>query len=254
MYIGVTGFTERWQLLGTLPHVPTEVDRLFMVGVLATQKSLLGLPGGNSKRNPKVEDIASIFPVDWRTLNLLHYCTRDQTNLFEQFVGALGWAGGRCDGIQMNIVWPDPTAVLRLRKRAPKLSIVLQINRGAMAAHKGDAEAVAEHASEVYGDIVDYIHVDASGGKGIPLVPTDACAYLIELANQREKRRQKYQLVVAGGIDADNIVELLTPIRMLVPEVGVNVEGRVRTDDLLDPTKVAHYIAKAYSFMTLPRP
>lgn len=251
MYIGVTGFTNREQVHAALSHVPTEIDRKFMVGALASYKTIQGEPAGNPKRYPMREDIADIFPLDWRTVNLLHYNTRDQNALALQLWSALEWAGPNCDGFQLNIVWPDPTVVAGLRRSRPNIVIVLQINRNAMWTFSFNAEKVAAHAVDRYGDLVNYMLVDSSGGAGTPLVPHDAAAYLIELDRARERRHQNFKLLVAGGLCAENLEELITPVRMLVPEIGIDAEGALRTDDFLDDEKVSRYIDTAYRFLTL---
>ena len=84
-------------------------------------------------------------------------------------------------GLQLNVVWPDPKALRALKRSKPGVVIVQQINRGAMAECRNDAELVAKRFGDAYADTVDYVLVDASAGSGIPLKPIEAAAYLIEL-------------------------------------------------------------------------
>jgi hypothetical protein len=248
MYIGVTGFTHASQVETALSHVPVATPRMLMVGVLATHKTIQGLSGGNSNRNPKREDIAHIFSEDWRTLNLVHYCTRDQSELAAQLWSALQWGGPRCDGLQMNIVWPDADVVRGLRRSKKHVSIVLQINRGCMESCGNSPDKVAARAVMDYGDTINYVLLDASGGKGVPFVPEEAAAYLKALDRARATAGQSFELLVAGGLHAGNLQDLLTPIRMVEPFIGIDAEGALRTDDVLDNGKVGAFLDTAYRF------
>ncbi len=247
MYIGVTGYTDQRQVRTALLIPPALMDRPCMIGVLASHKTIRGLPAGNPKRYPKREDIAGIFVSNLFALNLVHYNTSDQTELAAQLWSALKWGGPSCDGLQLNIVWPDPQVVRGLRRSAKHTNIVIQINRGAMQACENNPEQVAKRVCKDYGGTADYVLVDASGGRGIPLDPAEATAYLVALDHERLRSGAGFSLVVAGGLDADNLESLLAPIRLKVPEIGIDAEGGVRTDDVLDNDKVARYLRTAYA-------
>ena len=248
MYIGVTGFTDKAQVRTALSRVPSDADRLFMVGVLASAKTIQGLPATNPKRYPARERIADIFINDWRALNLVHYNTRDQSELAAQLWAALQWGGVDCDGLQLNIVLPDPEVIRGLKRSKPETTIVLQLNRGTMRVLGGSSETIADTLVDRYGALVDHILVDASGGSGEALVPHEAVAHLIALDHARTRHGHQFGLCVAGGLCADNLEDLLVPVQMLVPSFGIDAEGRVRTDDFLDDEKVGRYIDAAYRF------
>jgi phosphoribosylanthranilate isomerase len=189
-----------------------------------------------------------MFQESQDCLNLVHYNTRDQHGLTHQLEDVLGWAGPLCDGIQLNIAWPDPRAIQSLRLAKPRVKIVLQINRGAMEACDNDAIRVASRVGEQYASLVDYVLVDFSGGKGEPFEPIHTMAYLAELKHQRECAGASYQLVVAGGLCAENLNRLLAPITQMIPSISIDAEGGIRTDDTLDIEKVLAYLEAAKSF------
>ncbi len=253
MYIGVTGFTNREQVRAVLERTPLDIraggPRL-MVGVLMSYRTLRGMPASNPKRYPAREDVFGIFQESPDCLNLVHYNTREQRDLAHQLEDALGWAGPLCDGIQLNVVWPDPKAIQSLKLARPRVKIVLQINSGTMEACNNDAVRVASRMSEQYASLIDYVLVDHSGRRGEPLEPVHAMAYLTELMYQREFAGAAYQLGVAGGLCADNLSRLLLPIKRMMPSINIDAEGGLRTDDNLDIDKVLAYLGAAKSFFS----
>src|SRR5258706_14925340 len=77
-YIGVTGFTNFREVEAALDVFPASLtpgSHQLMVGVLATWKSLRGIPINPKwlKQMPDKEKIGDLFPVDYRTVNLVHY-------------------------------------------------------------------------------------------------------------------------------------------------------------------------------------
>ena len=51
-YFGITGFTSGDMVKRMIDLLPEEPDRLFMVGVLASSKTLAGVPAKCPMRNP----------------------------------------------------------------------------------------------------------------------------------------------------------------------------------------------------------
>jgi hypothetical protein len=248
MYIGVTGFTDRDQVRHALTCIPTNPERQLMVGVLASHKTIVvGARADNPMRYPRREDIADIFPSDWRALNLVHYTTHDQAHLYDQLMQVLEWGGPACNGLQLNMVWPAPETLARLRRAQPKGVIVLLISGAAIAQCQFSAERVAVRALG-YDGLVDYILVDHSGGTNTPLVPIKAVAYLIRLEMAFTTSAHPPSLAVAGGLCADNLARLLAPVTMLV-KTSIDAEGGLRTNDALDAEKVERYLRTAYLFL-----
>ncbi len=250
MYIGITGFTQPEQVASALASVPQYVQRLLMVGVLASYKTMQGEPASNPRRYPAREDIAGIFSEDWRTLNLIHYNSRNPNEIFLQLREVLEWGGQSCNGLQINITWPDNHAIGALRRRYADKKIVLQVNQQAMNDCEANAKMVAKRVSVLYGDDIDYVLLDPSGGTGTVLEPVSMISYLYELAVLRDERRQSFELIVSGGLCSQNMIRLLTPLRRAMPDIGIDVESGVRTDDILDDAKVRAYIREAYELLS----
>jgi len=151
------------------------------------------------------------------------------------------------------MVWPDPDVIAGLRRSRPNVSVVLQVNRGCMAERGNSPDKVAARVALDYGELVNYVLVDASGGAGVPFVPEDAAAFIVAIARARAVAGQSFELLIAGGLEADNLQHLVTPIRMIEPQIGIDAEGALRTDDELDNAKVGAYLHTAYDFFTQRR-
>jgi len=78
-YIGITGFTKREEVEFALKVFPRNSNRKLMVGVLATYKSLRGIPMKPkwAKQTPNPEKIKDIFSNDERVINLVHFSTEE---------------------------------------------------------------------------------------------------------------------------------------------------------------------------------
>jgi len=91
-----------------------------------------------------------------------------------------------------------------------------------------------------YGDAITDVLVDGSGGKGVPL-DTDLCLRYLEAIAERSPN---IGLGVAGGLCQETL-HLIHPIRARFPEVNIDAEGCLRTNDQLDRMKVQRYLRDA---------
>ena len=238
-YIGVTGFMSRSEVLETLNQLP-ETDRAIMIGVLASQKTLEGQKPGQPKRYPKIEQIADIFVGDSKALNLVHYNTRDQSTICDQLIQLSDLSGKHCNGIQLNIAWPDPSQIRAFRTFHPNLTLVLQVGKQAFEMVENSTSDLAQKVLEYQG-YIDRILIDFSGGQG-KIVDTKMitqCLTAITALNLN------IGLGIAGGLCSDALkrIEILTAF---FPSLSIDAEGRLRTtNDNLDLKKVHRYLDQA---------
>src|SRR3972149_5500104 len=110
-YIGVTGFTQKrdaecvLEMYDSLEHEPL---RKLMIGVLASKKTLNGLPGKYPKRYPATKDIAAIFPDHPYAVNLIHFATDTPESLRDDLTQLTALGGPNFHGFQLNMALSGP--------------------------------------------------------------------------------------------------------------------------------------------------
>lgn len=247
-YIGVTGFMEKREVESFLTAVsrpfftafPTSFPtRELMIGVLASQKTLLGQSHKRPNRYPSMERLGDIFVSHPAVLNLVHYNSKDMTTLVEQLREITYLAGPRLHGFQLNMAWPIPEILAEIKADLKK-TIVLQIG--------GHALELVDHSPKRlhnrlfrYGCIgsVDHVLLDASGGLGRLLEPDRLRDYLSVLQDL------PFSFGVAGGLSPTTLSQL-EPLIEEFPRLSIDAEGRLRDkDDNLDLVKAEQYVLEA---------
>ena len=244
-YIGITGFTSPAEVAAVLTSLPPEPERLLMCGVLLSNALLSGESSDAPNRCPPPDAIAGIFSDDPRCLNLIHYRPRAGVNLVDALARATDVGGPNCHGVQINatrgVPWPNPAALVEYRQRSQPQRVVLQAGREAMASVNSDPTKLAQRCGE-YADIVTDVLVDASEGLGLPLDADRSAEYLDAIADAAPD----LGLVVAGGLCAENLGELLSPLLPRLSHVSIDAEGRLRdADDVLDVGAAVAYLEAA---------
>lgn len=229
-YVGVTGVMDQrdGQILADSWDHPTH---LLMVGVLATSTTLNG--GASTRypnRYPVVSAIKDLWPRDPegghhpKTLNLIHYATKNKNTLADQFKLLKTLAGPLCDGIQLNMIWPDVQDVIQARHLFNR--VVLQLGPSAMKEAGNDPYKIAQWLTPYKGSITDVL-IDASGGKGVPINVAKAHS----IAKAVRDMYPDFGLGVAGGLCAPMVPTVL-PLLKDFPDMSFDAEGRIR--DLKD--------------------
>lgn len=168
-YVGITGFMSQKEVESVLNVLPLSSDRLLMVGVLGSHKTLFqGLQNKWPNRYPKADDVAGAFQKHPLALNLLHYNTKEPETLFVQMDCATKIAGSNFQGFQLNVAWPSPRSLGLYREQHPKMQIVLQVGHGAFEQIGNSPENLARKVASEYIGLVDYLLLDPSGGYGKP--------------------------------------------------------------------------------------
>ncbi len=245
-YIGVTGFRTRREVQTVLEVVPHGAKRRLMVGVLASSKTLQGGQGKYPGRTPRVEEIADIFNDDPRALNLIHYNTGDRQGLPEQLARLIELGGPNLHGFQLNIAWPDPTQLERLRSH----TVVQQVGHRAFEEVGNDPRQLAEKL-DAYRGLITHVLVDPSGGTGqeYHLPTTQACVLAI-----MDRHGDWLKIGIAGGLSAVGLYERITPVIGLYDHLSIDAEGRLRTptpEDVLNLAATCAYTRRSYETFAL---
>ncbi|MEX1061809.1 MAG: hypothetical protein WEC39_01715 [Patescibacteria group bacterium] len=244
-YIGITGFTGPEEVAGALRVFPIDSKRKLMVGVLATYKSLRGIPMKPkwAKQTPKPEEIANIFLPDSRAINLVHLSTEEgkEDTLLADMLKVHELAGPHLHGFQLNVAWPQMNQLYTYRTiKDKKYQIVLQIGQKAVEKAGGTPEGVVKMI-ELYAENIDAILLDPSGGLGKKFDPERARQLLKAVADQD----WGLNLGVAGGLGPDSL-NLVEPLVGDFPDLNIDAQGRLRNEDNeLDLQLADNYLKKA---------
>ena len=244
-YIGVTGFMSRAEVDAVLTAIPAGAERLLMVGVLVSSKTMEGIPNKWPKRYPSAGQIAGIFPDHPLALNLVHFNTKDPNDLLAQMLKVTELGGENFHGFQINIKWPNPHTLWQYKQKHPEKIIVLQCGEAALEEMDCNPIVFASVADN-YKETCQYLLIDPSGGLGKPLNPHKGLEYLKEL-NARVKHMS---FGIAGGLSPAILEDLMGPIVKVYPSTSIDAEGRLRDgDDNLDVAVAKDFVSKAYALL-----
>lgn len=252
-YIGFTGATDSEDVVRILTtSVPKHSTHFVMVGVLASTKTLRGEQNKWPQRYPIREKLASVFVGHSRAINLIHLHSEpgrqllyDMRAIHELGVFNFGSSSQLC-GFQLNVKWPNLAMLKKYRKYHDSITrrmiIVLQIGSEAIGEARWDPNLIAERVKE-YGDLIDYVLIDPSGGHKIKFNPQLIAPCLRAI---KEKCRQELRLVVAGGLGPETLhnVEALLPEN---PDISIDAEGALIGDDgKQDTQKTCLYLERSF--------
>jgi phosphoribosylanthranilate isomerase len=134
-------------------------------------------------------------------------------------------------GIQLNINWPDPNDVKRIKDTYPKLSIILQVS----------GFSSLEKVKSYYG-FCDYILIDSSKGRGIE--------FNLNEVVKAYRTIQEYiptTIGIAGGFSPENVRGRVLDLRksLRTDNFCIDAQNRLRTNGHLDMHKVDKYLKEA---------
>jgi hypothetical protein len=262
--IGVTGFMSVEELKTAqdlfirlfeqheAAHEKENSEPRLMAGILVSSKTIEGIPDRYPGRYPKPQKLTDLFleANSWNTRNLAHYNTDTPENLVEECEQVMEVVGPSLDGFQLNIRWPDPVLVKELRRRHPRLHILLQVGGGALSHFaRGREGAFSRYDTEgfmakvlEYGGSLNEILLDPSGGRGEAL----QAGHLTPLVRELMKV-EGLGIGVAGGLSGETmgLVSELVPV---CSYLSIDAEGRLRNseDDSLNLERVEVYLKAAF--------
>lgn len=253
-YIGITDFMTQEQtraMLGVLreAQASSAPRRRLGVGVMMSKKTLYGLPTKWTNAFPHNREIETVFVPDPNAYNVLHYADYDiadqrQANIVASRIHAdlllaASWGGKYMHAMQLDMIWPNPAVVKAFRERHPEIEVIIQGNTKALEAVSNDPVAFVAKLAE-YGDVIDFVLLDKSGGKGIGM---DA-QVLLPYARAVADRLPNLSLAAAGGLGPLTI-DLVFDLVREFPDISIDAQSKLRpSGDALDPIDWGY--ARAY--------
>ncbi len=250
-YVGITGPTtteevefcvKEFQAAGytmSSPHVP-------MLGFLVSYKTLSGEPG--NRRYPKFADLPGLLErAKSDTFPMIHYNSREHETLADQVSRVFDPNYDLCKFIQLNVVWPNVQEVQLMKRRFPKLQVILQLSARAMEFRS--YEEILDKVAR-YEDNIAYVLIDPSGGAGLEF----QLGHSLFLNHKLRERFPYLTIGFAGGLSGENVRNKVTEItkRTLDQDFCIDAESGVRDkitlaygDDILNVQKVRHYLQEA---------
>ncbi|MDD3480854.1 MAG: hypothetical protein PHW75_01330 [Patescibacteria group bacterium] len=261
-YIGITGFMPTDPIRPLTALLPgrarahlgaTHPGPKLMVGILASEKTLNGIKNKWPHRYPEISEIGSIVEDDNRVLNLVHYNTKG-TDVALQLgkIHTLAGMPNRLDGFQLNIPWTDPDQIEGYLQWADRnledgrscQYIVQQIGGHAFEVISHDPKRLVDRL-EQYGESIDYILLDPSGGLGQYYTADHFRPYLDELYSEY----RSYGVGIAGGLSPGNL-KVVAELAAEYPFLSIDAEGRLRDEnDDLDIGLASAYLKEALYIM-----
>ncbi|MEK6950347.1 MAG: hypothetical protein AABX13_01335 [Nanoarchaeota archaeon] len=224
------------------PHIP-------MLGFLVSYKTLNGQTTQN-RRYPPANSLPDLLrATGGQVLTMVHYNSREIDTLSQQVAQIFDdvYDKSWCRALQLNIVWPDLGQVARIREQYPEMQIVFQASLKAMEGKTPNQ--IAQKIKE-YQDLISYVLIDPSGGRGRPFDLESSVAIYSEL------KEQCLDLTIgfAGGFTGENLAPRLREILQQIKanDFCIDAEGGLRDkitsaygDDLLNIEKVRGYLQSA---------
>lgn len=263
-YIGVTGVETPAQadaLLSTYAAQPNG-HRLLMLGALVSYKTLAGIAKDEMLSIQQVETLYNHLKTanPKNTLFALHFFTRPfnevSGDVAAQSVHVLGRSlSSQVEmliekiytdydksnpsfqlGIQLNLIWPWSSEVAEIKKRFPKLKIILQVSK-----FDGLIEHIPEYKS------VDYFLIDASRGMGFGFSP-DESAKLYTLLRSISNSA----VGLAGGLSEENVEAKVRTVisHVHTTDFSIDAQGKLRTGTSLDIDKASAFLRNGMRALT----
>lgn len=248
-YVGVTGFMSSDEVKQVHSVVPSNSIRQLMVGVLASSKTINGIPNKWPNRYPAANKIADIFLRHPKLTNLIHFNTKEPEKLLEQMEQVTQLGGPNLHGLQLNIKWPEAEILKKYKELHPGKIIVLQCGSGALEDVRYDPMLLAKRLNQ-YDENCDYVLLDPSGGLGQDFDPEQ----IFNLTRELYFRFGRYRMGfgIAGGLCAETLKNIPYNILQFFPWTNIDAEGKLRDEsDNLDIAKAQKYVEEAFAMFSV---
>ncbi len=268
-YIGITGFTDCAQvqkMLNIFNWSPgIEDNRNLHVGVMMGHKTLHGIPTKLGWENifPKNEDVHSIFFKHEHLFNVLHFADYEQRSgveILHDLRLATNYGGFDMEGLQLDMVWPDPNAILAYKESYPKIKIIIQVNPDALKAIAHDPTALVARLSQ-YEDSIDYVLLDKSVGRGLSMNAQELMPFIHAItdgpyADRLRAGKGPVGVVVAGGLGPETL-HLVECLVAQYPDLSIDAQGKLCPSgtslDHIDLELAGQYLKRAIYELFYPQ-
>jgi hypothetical protein len=240
-YIGITDFENYEQVQRILEFftklVGTSNARKLMVGLMMNYQTLHKLDTVWANSWPTREKIGEMFRPHPKAFNTLHYADYKQgRTTAKDLAMAIEFADSHkgLDALQLDMPWPNPDVIINgvqnFIRSGRSLPVVIMLGSTAAMRCEYDMNRTIERIGD-YKDIVDYVLVDFSAGKGIPMDVDLTRKYLRALV---DTYGNKFSYTIAGGFGAGQM-HIPQPLLVEFPGLNCDAQGRMHIDN--DPKK-----------------
>lgn len=252
-YIGITDFTDYSQVQAMLQvfeqhRKPCSARRLH-VGVMMSYKTLYGIPTKWMDFWAPKETLPKIFqPGD--AYNCLHFADYENNpGLSRSLSYAIWLSGPDIHGLQLDMIWPDPTKIAQaVRARRKPVEVILQIGENALQAVGNDPRVLVEKLHYYVDDaIIQRVLLDKSMGGGLGMSASE----LLPFARAIREHFPTLGLVFAGGLGPkDEDIGLVKPLIEEFPDASIDAQNKLKPHrDPFEPTD--WHMAEAYLIKAL---
>jgi hypothetical protein len=202
---------------------------------MMSRKTLLGEETRWADIFPRKETISGIFMDRPLAFNVLHYADyRDPmhtgSDLGDRLREVIDICGAGLGAIQLDMTWPEPVALFKIKAENPWLKLVLQIGAKAFSQISFNPLYFAQRLRR-YEGCLDYVLLDQSMGHGEPL---DA-RFLRDFMLALEGFDRSIGIVVAGGLGPGRL-KSLAGLASRFSNLSWDAQGRLRPSRALaDP-------------------
>jgi hypothetical protein len=254
LQIGISGFTSAGQVDKVVKGIGSDVPAgmQLRLGVSCSYHGLLNLPDPRNRPSLYAEprEIGEIFAKHYPgTSRVVHYssshpdCFEPFLSLREQVHQLMTCLDGQIDGLQLNDVNLGRDDLAWIGPDYPNLELTLPITGPIQRKIAGDPRLVTDADLRLFMR-ADYLLLDASAGSQQQLHP--------ELVSACLKRFDQWELtagrMLAGGL-GPSLGDLLGPLAKRY-RFGVDAEGRLRRDDVLQPDLAATYVRDSIALLS----
>ena len=224
------------------PHIP-------MLGFLVSYKTLKGQQTKN-RRYPQFNEIPELLrATENKFFTMIHYNSRVVESLSDQVAEIFDgiYQEDLCRAIQLNVIWPYSHQVKKIKEEHPDMNIVFQLSYSSM---QGKTPTQIAEIIKTYDDVLSYVLIDPSGGRGIPFDIESSVSIYSELRN----RCPDVHIGFAGGFNGDDADLRIDKLIRYIgnDQFSIDAEGGLRDkitseygDDILNIEKVRRYLELA---------
>ncbi len=198
------------------------------LGANVSSESLRTAEANPARLLPSVDQLGDIFfQVGWLEMGRSFACFTAPSD--EGLADELELLFTRCpcEGIQLNMLWPNPTEVARFREKHPHTRLTLQIGRNALNEVEWNPETLVKVVEHYFGDI-QAVLLDLSEGEEFTFDPEDLKPIVEALM-----RFHNLEIGVAGWLSAESM-HLIAPLVSICSYLSVEageVGGKLRNPD-----------------------
>lgn len=247
-YIGITGFTEKEQILDTLKTIESlPKEQNYMFGFLVSKKTLNLEPIENKrylnfKSYQELKELMTYSSNKDNILNMIHFNTNER-EFSKELIPLLKELGDVVEAIQFNLSFIEIEQYKIIRKQFPNIKFLLQYN------NSFEKNLSAYEIYYVLKEIgFEYILIDLSGGRGTSFEPI----YLKKAYDEFGIEKLETNLGVAGGLSGENVQKFINELNQFNIPYFIDSESKLRDklsdkygDDIWNQSKVDDYITKA---------